>query len=74
MRMRVSPKNHQKFDIIVLSEFFKIAKWTKLVLNNVSSKNHPKFDIPVMSEFFKVAKWSKLVPKIHIGFEQKSNF
>ena len=30
LRMRVSPKNHQKFDIIVLSEFFKVAKWENL--------------------------------------------
>ena len=24
-------KNHPKFDILVMSEFFKIAKWTKFV-------------------------------------------
>ena len=74
LRMRVSPKNHQKFDIIVLSEFFKIAKWTKFVWNWVSPKNHPKFDILVMSEFFKIAKWTKFVwnwvsPKNHPKFD-----
>ena len=51
------------FDILVMSEFFKIAKWAKFVRNWVSSKNHPKFDIPVMSAFFKIAKWAKLVWK-----------
>ena len=49
------------FDIIVMSEFFKLAKCTKFVRNWVSYKNHPKFDILVMSEFFKIAKCTKFV-------------
>ena len=62
------------FDILVMSEFCKMAKCTKLVPKSVSSKNHPKFDILVMSEFFKMSKWAKFVrnwvsPKNHPKFD-----
>ena len=62
------------FDILVMSEFFKIVKCTKFVRNWVSPKNHPKFDILVMSEFFKMSKWAKFVrnwvsPKNHPKFD-----
>ena len=49
------------FDILVMSEFFKMSKWAKFVRNWVSPKNHPKFDILVMSDFFKTAKCTKFV-------------
>ena len=49
------------FDILTMSDFFKIAKCTRFLWKCVSSQNHPKFDILVMSDFSKIAKCTKFV-------------
>ena len=56
------------FDILTMSDFFKIAKCTRFLWKCVSSQNHPKFDILVMSDFFKIAKCTKLVIYIYRCF------